>query len=139
MPVRLAGGAGVEGGRKLLPENQLPTVVDIPPTEHIKNLPKITLSEMCFFSRDVHFPTFRRVPLRTFNKVFNPPEEPCITPKGKMPENRAGGLIVRERSEESGDKKFKQQAFALRERSLFPTSLLSRQTEGFGLVSLPQS
>ena len=64
---------------------------------------------------------------------------PCITPKGKMPENRAGGLIVRERSEESGHKKSKQQAFALRERSLFPTNPLSRQTEGFGLVSLPQS
>ena len=59
--------------------------------------------------------------------------------EGKMLENRAGGLIVRQRSEESWSDRVREQTFSLRERSLFPTSPLSRQTDGFRLVALPQS
>ena len=56
-----------------------------------------------------------------------------------MPENRAGGLITRPRSEESWRHRLEEIGFALGGRSLFPTSPLSRQTEGFGLVGFPQS
>ena len=56
-----------------------------------------------------------------------------------MPENRAGGLIVRELLQEGWGDRVGQEAFALRERSLFPTSPLSRQTAGFECVGLRKS